>query len=52
MPISERHSRVGKVPIARVSPFITMSMTEKSAIPATAAAKAEGDCAARSSAPP
>ena len=38
IPISERHIKVGKVPIARVSPFITMSMIEKSAIPATAAA--------------
>jgi len=37
-PISERHISVGKVPIAKVSAFITMSMIENSAIPATAAA--------------
>ena len=37
MPINERHNSVGKVPIARVSPFITMSMIENSAMPSTAA---------------
>jgi hypothetical protein len=38
IPISERHNRVGKAPIASVSPFMTMSMIEKSAIPVTAIA--------------
>jgi hypothetical protein len=38
IPMSERHSKVGKVPIANVSPFMTISMIEKSAIPATAMA--------------
>ena len=33
MPTSERHISVGKVPIASVRPFITMSMIENSAIP-------------------
>jgi hypothetical protein len=38
IPMSDRHNNVGKAPIASVSPFITMSMTENSVIPATAAA--------------
>ena len=38
MPIKDRQSNAAKVPTSSVNPFITMSMTENKAMPATAAA--------------